>query len=59
MNALIKDARLALETIEHCAHRPESRQHAISSAEWLEQLARQIREQLLAESSTPSPEVAP
>lgn len=66
MNALIKDARLALETIEHCAHRPESRQHAISSAEWLEQIARQIREMLLAEptppaaeTSTPSMEVAP
>ena len=51
MRLLIKDAHLALETIEICNHRPEARQHAISSAEWLEQIARQIREKL-AETPT-------
>ncbi len=54
MRLLIKDANLALETIESCAHRTEARQHAISSAEWLEQLARQIREEL---AKTPAAEV--
>lgn len=48
MSHLLKDAGLALQTIEMCGERPEARQHAISSAEWLEQLARQIREELKA-----------
>jgi len=42
----IADARLALETIECTAGRPEAASHAKSSAEWLELIARQIREEL-------------
>ena len=55
MRLLIKDANLALETIESCAHRPEARQHALSSAEWLELIARKIREEL-AKPQTPEVE---
>jgi hypothetical protein len=52
MRLLIKDANLALEAIANCAHRPELRQHAIISAEQLEQLARQIREKLVETPTT-------
>jgi hypothetical protein len=42
----IAAAKMAIETVEMCADRPEARQHAISSCDWLEQIARDIREEL-------------
>jgi hypothetical protein len=49
MRLLIKDAKLALKTIDNCAGREGAQAHAMASAEWLEKLARQIREELSGE----------
>ena len=46
LDQLIKDANTAIETIELCAKRNQGQQHGIASAEWLEQIARDIREEL-------------
>ena len=43
---LLADARTAIETLEFADGREDANQHAASSAEWLEQIAGQIREQL-------------
>lgn len=42
---LVKDAKSALETIEFVAD-CDYPAHGIAAAEWLEQIARQIREEL-------------
>jgi len=50
---LIADARLALEPVEMTGGREDSRAHAISSAEWLEQTARKLRDELAKTEVTP------
>lgn len=43
---LLADAKLAIETIQFVATHPESPAHGVAAADWLEQIARQIREEL-------------
>ncbi len=52
---LLEDARLALETLELCHDRADAKGHAVSSAEWLEQTARKIREQLVKPATAEVP----
>lgn len=46
LDRLIQDAKTALETIELAAKRNQGPQHALGSAEWLEQIAREMREEI-------------
>lgn len=48
LEQLIGDAHMALETLGYCGERQDARSHAMSSAEWLEQIAVRIRAELAA-----------
>lgn len=54
LDRLIQDAKTAIETIEFAAKRNQGPQNAIGSAEWLENIAREMWEELNAKTEGPA-----
>jgi len=46
LESLLADAKTALETIHSAADRGSLPQHGVASADWLEQIARNIRAEI-------------